>query len=138
MRRGKSSSYVSSWVFSTSLPAASQKNHNVFNPAKSTTWKAMSGASWSIQYADGSGSSGTVGTDTVTIGGTTVKGQAVEIANKASSQFVTGANDGLVGLSFGSINTGMFSLSMVCAGPQECSLTICFHSPANPAEDLLR
>ncbi|KFZ24808.1 hypothetical protein V502_00718 [Pseudogymnoascus sp. VKM F-4520 (FW-2644)] len=93
------------WVFSTSLPAASQKNHNVFDPTKSTTWKALSGASWEIQYADGSGSSGTVGTDTVTIGGTTVKGQAVEIADKASAQFVSGANDGLVGLSFGSINT---------------------------------
>ncbi|KFY70847.1 hypothetical protein V499_08907 [Pseudogymnoascus sp. VKM F-103] len=93
------------WVFSTSLPATAQKNHNVFDPTKSTTWKKMSGASWSIQYADGSGSSGTVGTDTVTIGGTTVKGQAVEIANKVSSQFVSGANDGLVGLSFSSINT---------------------------------
>ncbi|KFY01608.1 hypothetical protein O988_02653 [Pseudogymnoascus sp. VKM F-3808] len=93
------------WVFSTSLPAASQKNHNVFDPSKSSTWKKLSGATWSIQYADGSGSSGTVGTDTVTIGGTTVKSQAVEIASKASDQFLSGANDGLVGLSFGSINT---------------------------------
>lgn len=105
--------HISSWVFSTSLPAASQKNHNVFDPTQSTTWKKLSGATWSIQYADGSGSSGTVGTDTVTIGGTTVEGQAVEIASKASDQFVSGANDGLVGLSFGSINTGMSCLRIV-------------------------
>lgn len=77
----------------------------------------MSGASWSIQYADGSGSSGTVGTDTVVIGGTTVDAQAVEIADKASAQFVSGANDGLVGLSFGSINTGKSLFSIVLDRP---------------------
>ncbi|ELR06110.1 Type I transmembrane sorting receptor [Pseudogymnoascus destructans] len=93
------------WVFSTSLPATSKNNHNVFDPTKSSTWQEMSGASWSIQYVDGSGSSGTVGTDTVTIGGTTVQGQAVEIATDASAQFIAGANDGLLGLSFSSINT---------------------------------
>ena len=59
----------------------------------------------SIQYADGSGASGKVGTDTVTIGGTTVTGQAVELANKVSSTFVSDGSDGLVGLAFSSINT---------------------------------
>jgi hypothetical protein len=44
----------------------------------------------------------------VTIGGTTVQGQAVELAKKVSSTFVSDAADGLVGLAFSSINTGMF------------------------------
>ncbi len=66
----------------------------------------------SISYADGSGASGVVGTDTVTIGGTTVQGQAVELANQVSSTFVSDAADGLVGLAFSSINTGMFFLPL--------------------------
>ena len=99
----------------------------------------MSGASWSIQYADGSGSSGTVGTDTVTIGGTTVQGQAVELATQASSQFVSGANDGLVGLSFSSINTGESYLEAVNSSTTRIPLTkLPLNSSATAAEDLLR
>ncbi|CAG8957721.1 hypothetical protein HYFRA_00000057 [Hymenoscyphus fraxineus] len=93
------------WVFSTSLSASSQANHHVFNPSSSSTYKAMSGATWRITYGDGSGASGTVGTDTVTVGGTTVKGQAVELATRVSAQFVQDASDGLLGLSFSNINT---------------------------------
>jgi len=47
-----------------------------------------------------------VGTDTVKIGGTTVTGQAVELAKQVSSTFVSDSSDGLVGLAFSSINTG--------------------------------
>lgn len=39
------------------------------------------------------------------IGGTTVRGQAVELANKVSRAFVEQGSDGLVGLAFNSINT---------------------------------
>ena len=69
------------------------------------TFQSLSGYTWKISYADGSGASGTVGRDTVVIGGTTVKSQAVELANKVSAQFVSDDNDGLVGLAFSSINT---------------------------------
>jgi len=58
-----------------------------------------------ISYGDSSSASGTVGTDNVTIGGLTIKNQAVELANKMSAQFIQGAGDGLLGLAWGSINT---------------------------------
>ncbi|TGO22853.1 hypothetical protein BPAE_0152g00080 [Botrytis paeoniae] len=93
------------WVFSSLLAASSRKGHDIYTSSKSSTFKALSGYTWSIQYADGSGASGTVGTDTVKIGETTVTGQAVELANKVSSSFVTDESDGLIGMAFSSINT---------------------------------
>ena len=111
-------------MFSTSLPSADKTGHTEFNPSLSSTWKAKSGYTWDISYGDGSSASGTVGTDTVTIGGVTVTGQAgklqtisrfnssltalsVEIATEISSEFVSDTGDnGLVGLAFDSINTG--------------------------------
>jgi len=93
------------WVFSSSLSASSKQGHDIYTSSSSSTFKALSGYTWSIQYADGSGASGNVGTDTVTIGGTSVKGQAVELATKVSATFVQDQSDGLVGLSFSNINT---------------------------------
>jgi aspergillopepsin I len=79
----------------------------LFDPSKSKNWKALSGYSWNITYGDKSGASGTVGTDVVAVGGTSVSGQAVEIATQVSSQFVSDtANNGLLGLAFSSLNTG--------------------------------
>ncbi|KAK5135882.1 hypothetical protein LTR08_004531 [Meristemomyces frigidus] len=96
------------WVFSTSLPTASQSpggtTHTIFDPTKSSTWKATN-STWMIQYGDSSSASGTVGTDNITVGGLVVKNQAVELANKLSAQFAQGPGDGLLGLAFGSINT---------------------------------
>lgn len=98
-----------SWVFSSLLATSSKTGHNIYTSSKSSTYKAKSGYTWDISYADGSGASGVVGTDTVTVGQTTVQGQVVELANKVSSSFVTDASDGLLGLSFSSINTGISS-----------------------------
>ena len=103
-------------MFSTLLDSSDQSGHNIYDSSQSSTYQELSGYTWQIQYADGSGSSGVVGTDTVTIGGTTVQQQAVELANQVSSQFVQGSGDGLVGLAFGSINTGMSSIKLsICA-----------------------
>ncbi|KAL8812427.1 MAG: hypothetical protein Q9223_000342 [Gallowayella weberi] len=94
------------WVFSTSLEPQQTRGHSVFDPSKSSTFKPLQGASWSITYGDKSSASGKVGTDTVDIGGAVVEGQAVELATTVSDSFVQDANsDGLVGLAFGTINT---------------------------------
>jgi hypothetical protein len=65
----------------------------------------MSGSTWKISYGDGSSASGTVGTDNVTIGGLTIKNQAVELANQMSTEFQQGTGDGLLGLAWPAINT---------------------------------
>jgi len=65
----------------------------------------VKGDKWKISYGDSSSASGTVGTDNVTIGGLTIKNQAIELATEMSDQFVQGAGDGLLGLAFGTINT---------------------------------
>ncbi|KAI9811685.1 MAG: Type I transmembrane sorting receptor [Thelocarpon impressellum] len=93
------------WVFSSSLPRASQTGHSVYDPAKSKTFQKIDGATWSISYADGSSASGDVGTDVVNVGGTVVQQQAVELSKKLSASFASGPNDGLLGLAFSKINT---------------------------------
>jgi aspergillopepsin I len=103
------------------LPTAEQNGHAIYKPVAS---KKESGESWSISYGDGSGASGVVYADTVVIGmcnetwskkitnvnivtgPVTATSQAVEAATSVSSQFTQDTdNDGLVGLSFSSINT---------------------------------
>ncbi|KAL8668710.1 MAG: hypothetical protein Q9168_006668 [Polycauliona sp. 1 TL-2023] len=95
------------WMFSTQLPADQlAQGQTVFDPAKSSTFKPLEGASWQITYGDKSTAAGTVGLDTVDIGGAKVQGQAVELATKVSSSFLRQTNsDGLVGLAFPKLNT---------------------------------
>lgn len=98
------------WVWSTKLDkrtqAAGEEQHvKIFDPKKSTTFKNALGYSWKINYGDGSGASGSVGTDTVTIGNIAVDNQAVELASKVSSSFQNQSSSGLCGLAFGNINT---------------------------------
>ncbi|PQE22514.1 eukaryotic aspartyl protease protein [Rutstroemia sp. NJR-2017a BVV2] len=94
------------WVFSTNLATASQAGHQNFDATKSTTFKSLKGATWSISYGDGSGAAGIVGTDTVNIGGATVTNQAIEMATAVSQSFVQDTqSNGLVGLAFSKLNT---------------------------------
>lgn len=96
------------WLWSTELPSSIKsqgKGHNIFDPSKSSTFKNQSGSTWKISYGDSSSASGTVGTDTVVVGGLAIKNQAIELAKTMSDQFVQGSGDGLLGLAWGSINT---------------------------------
>ncbi|KAI1332445.1 secreted aspartic proteinase precursor [Xylariaceae sp. FL0255] len=94
------------WVFSTDTAKADVDGQTLYKPASSSTSKKLSGYTWEIEYGDGSSSSGIVYDDKVTIGGLTVATQAVESAEKVSSEFVEDPNsDGLLGLAFSSLNT---------------------------------
>lgn len=93
------------WVFTTSTPTAQSQGHQLYNPNSSSTSKVLSGAQWTITYGDGSGASGTVITDSVSVGGVTVENQAVEAASRVSGSFVMDtASSGLLGLAMNSIN----------------------------------
>lgn len=66
----------------------------------------LEGETWSISYGDGSSASGIVFTDTVEVGETTAKNQAVGVSQYISFQFQQDEdNDGLLGLAFNKINT---------------------------------
>lgn len=94
------------WVFNSQLSAKATTGHSVYDPTKSSSFKMINGASFSISYGDGSGAAGNVGTDTVVIGGATVTKQAVELATAVSQSFVSDtSNDGLLGLAFSKLNT---------------------------------
>ena len=97
------------WVWSTELPSKTTSQyasaHTIYDPKKSSTYKASSGSTWQIQYGDSSTASGNVGTDNVTIGGITIEDQAIELASTLSTQFLQGEGDGLLGLAWGNINT---------------------------------
>ena len=102
----ETNSHACSWVFSSELPSSNRAGHSIYTPSKSSTSKVLNGASWDISYGDGSGASGNVYTDVVSVGQTTVTSQAVEAAESISAQFTQDTdNDGLLGLAFDSINT---------------------------------
>jgi hypothetical protein len=102
------------WAFSSVTPLALRQGHNLYNPALSNTAQELTGETWSITYSDGGAASGNlVYTDIVDIGGFTVPSQAVELAQQITNNLVYNLLDGVLGLAFSSINTGM-PRSYVC------------------------
>jgi hypothetical protein len=94
------------WVFNTQLDSQSQQGHTIFDPSKSSTFQTLNGATFNISYGDGSFSQGTVGLETVDIGGATVTQQAVGLPTTVADSFVSDtSSNGLVGLAFSKLNT---------------------------------
>jgi hypothetical protein len=94
------------WVFNTQLPSQSQQGHTIFDPTKSSTFQTLNGATFNITYGDSSFSEGTVGLDTVDIGGATVTQQAIGLPTVVAASFVSDtSSNGLVGLAFSALNT---------------------------------
>ena len=58
-----------------------------------------------MQRGDGSSASGKVGYDVLTIGGLTIKEQAIQLAAAPDPQFSHGTMDGMMGLAFRKLNT---------------------------------
>ncbi|KAK3382059.1 aspartic peptidase domain-containing protein [Lasiosphaeria ovina] len=94
------------WVFSSELPPSEINGQTVYDPTKSTSAKKLEGATWEIEYGDGSSSEGDVYIDSVAIGDLTVTAQAVQAAKNVSAEFTADTHDdGLLGLAFNTINT---------------------------------
>ncbi|CEG73417.1 Putative Rhizopuspepsin 4 [Rhizopus microsporus] len=90
--------------FASTLCSDCGSSQTRYNPSKSSTYQ-KDGRPWSIQYGDGSTSSGVLGIDTVELGGLTIKKQTIELAKTESDTFASGEIDGLLGLAFDSITT---------------------------------
>ena len=91
---------------SSELPASVQEGRTVYNPDRSTTYQQVQGGQFEISYGDSSYASGSLGKDTVSIGGAVVEEQYFGLASKVAQTFIEDtASNGLVGLSFSSLNT---------------------------------
>ncbi|KAG8903977.1 Type I transmembrane sorting receptor [Tulasnella sp. 403] len=71
----------------------------LFNSGSSSTYRATT-QPFSITYADGSGATGKVATDTVSVAGLTVTGQGFGAVTQETGGFGGGPNAGLLGLGF--------------------------------------
>ncbi|KAL4731906.1 hypothetical protein ACLX1H_000902 [Fusarium chlamydosporum] len=93
------------WVHG-SKSATAGGSRTRYNSTASKSCEEMGNAKWLIEYGDGSGASGHVVKDTVSIGGLSVQSQAVQVADKVHDSFAQQRNvDGMMGLGFHSINT---------------------------------
>ncbi|KAF8706832.1 Acid protease, partial [Rhizoctonia solani] len=91
------------WVPNSSCNSGGCSGHNSYDPSESSTSVSESG-DFSIQYGDGSTSSGPIYTDTVTVAGLAANNQYFSAVTSESESFASDPSDGLVGLAFSSIS----------------------------------
>ena len=94
------------WVFNTAMHPSISAGHTLYDPSKSSTFELLDGYTFSLSYGDQSRASGSVGTDTVKIGGAVVAAQAIELATTVTSTFQHNSeSSGILGLASSSMNT---------------------------------
>lgn len=97
------------WVFGTEVEGSVDPGQARWNHSASSTASLIRDASWNITYGDGSGASGPIYKDAVSLGGVKVSHQAVEYASSVT-QMEDGTNilgspiSGIIGLAFDSVN----------------------------------
>ncbi|KAJ6036661.1 aspergillopepsin A-like aspartic endopeptidase [Penicillium herquei] len=93
------------WVINSELPSEDTEGHEVYDPSSSSTFEYVEG-DFEVEYGDGSYVAGYLGKDTVSIGGVEVADQVFGLPVEVSSTFIEDtSSNGLVGLSFSSINS---------------------------------
>ena len=97
---------VRRWVLTPSTAMnASTPPHSFYDPSKSSAFSTLSGETFDDSYGDSSLVHGTVGTDTVNVGGAVVNGQAFGLATQVSSHLQqTSGEDGILGLGFSPVS----------------------------------
>ncbi|KAF4505040.1 hypothetical protein G6O67_007035 [Ophiocordyceps sinensis] len=95
------------WVVSTKLEdRQTAANGGIYDSEKSNDFELIKDSTFNISYGDGSGAQGIVGTDTVSVGGASVRRQAVQLATRVTGSFLQEQNNaGLLGLAFSRLNT---------------------------------
>lgn len=94
-----------SWVFSSDTPQTSTTDHKLYSPAKSSTSRKLEKQSWKVQYGDGSGASGDVFKDTVSIANVTADNQAVQVAVSVAQSIAEDPSiSGILGMASSSAN----------------------------------
>ncbi|KAL9123712.1 MAG: hypothetical protein Q9217_006885, partial [Psora testacea] len=99
------------WTASTLMPSDQQKTvltGTIYDPSKSPTSQVVKGSGFNVSYMDGSGASGPVVKDTVSIGGGAVPNMPLGVCSDLRyGNYSNGTRDtnGPVGLGFRALNT---------------------------------
>jgi hypothetical protein len=92
------------WVPSKNCKSASCAGHRKYDPSASKTSDLMTSNKLSIQYGDGSTTTGQVYTDNLTIAGMTANDQTIGVATSLSESFANDPHDGIMGMGYQSIS----------------------------------
>ncbi|GAA6005382.1 hypothetical protein JCM10207_002962 [Rhodosporidiobolus poonsookiae] len=130
------------WIAGSGCTSAPCANKRKYDPSGSSSTTTVAGKSFSIRYADGSTTSGSVYTDSVSLGGLLAVNQTLSGATSLSTSWQSLPQDGLLGMGYqslsqlrsppvfqslvaqGKVSSPMFSfkLSSTSIGPSELYL----------------
>ncbi|KEI40896.1 uncharacterized protein L969DRAFT_361018 [Mixia osmundae IAM 14324] len=93
------------WIPSSNCTTSACSSHNKYDDGASSTSSLVPGNQLNVQYGDGSSTTGSVFTDTVTVAGLTVAKQTFGAAATLSSEWSDDPMDGIMGMGFQAIST---------------------------------